>query len=170
MTHYWIILAWGKIQFLLVSKQSVVSKLRKFIIFLLSMSKLNSEQFQNFTLAGLILWICLSYTILSNLFYLCKFQERIIRTGRWVALTGLTLHSTLLIHTVRFCMFGSLPFLHVRKFVLKDEDTYFASSFHTLMEDYMPCTTKRKGTIQCILTAPSSIRNSCWLSLMLVGS
>ncbi|MEQ2214776.1 hypothetical protein XENOCAPTIV_019627, partial [Xenoophorus captivus] len=70
---------------------------------------------------------------------------RISVTSRWVGSQGLTSHST-------------------------DEDTYFASSFRSLTDDYMPCTTKRKGTIQCILTAPSSTKIGCWLTLMLLGS
>lgn len=103
----------------------------------------------------------MSYTIQFNLFYLCQVLERISRTSRWVTSPGLTLHSTLLIHPVRVCVFASLPFLHVRKFVLKDEDTYFASSFRSLTDNYMPHSTKKKG--DNAMHSDSSTKHKKWL-------
>lgn len=54
--------------------------------------------------------------------------------------------------------------------VLMDEDTSQVSPFHSLMEECMPCAPEREGTSRCVLTAPSSTRNGCWLSLMLLGT
>lgn len=73
-----------------------------------------------------------------------------------------------LTRTVRFCMFKS-TFLCADLSVLMDEDTSQISSFHSLMEECMPCAPEREATSRCILTAPSSTRNGCWLSLMLLG-
>lgn len=73
-----------------------------------------------------------------------------------------------LTRTVRFCMFKS-TFLCADLSVLMDEDTSQVSSFHSVMEECMPCTPEGEGASRCILTAPSSTRNGCWLSLMLLG-
>ncbi len=43
-------------------------------------------------------------------------------------------------------------------------------AFILLMKEYMPCAPERERTSRCILTAPSSKRNGCWLSLMLLGT
>lgn len=61
------------------------------------------------------------------------------------------------------------PILSVKNVVLKDENTSFVLFFYSVMEEYMPCPTEWGETIQYILTAPSSTRNGCWLSLMLLG-
>lgn len=68
------------------------------------------------------------------------------------------------------CLQVHSTFLCAKMFVLEDKNTSSSSFFHSVMNENMPPAAKGEGTIQCILTAPSSTRNGCWLSAMLPGS
>lgn len=118
----------------------------------------------NFSPVTFVVWSIMLYFV-HQVLSCCLILRALVWLAQGIAqraLDRLPLHWLALSDSVCLQVYHNF-FLCVIQSVLMDEDTSQVSSFHYMMEEYMPCAPEREGTSRCILTAPSSTRNGCWV-------